>query len=127
MALVVLAAVFAAIEQELGEVHVGVAASVALDVIDEASKAHEGLFHFLMAVEPVLLARPEVGHPAIRQPLGGVVETPIRALGQGVVIDGRLDEVAGDVALVIAAIAGVPALRPGIAVGQGVGRLQVTV
>ena len=80
-----------------------------------------------MAVVPVLLARAEVGHPAIGQLLGRVVEPLVLAVGQRVVVDGRLDEVAGHVALVIAAVAGRPALGPALAVGQGVGGLQIAV
>ena len=73
MALVVLTPITPAIEQELGQPDIAVAAAAALHVVHEPAKAHERLLHFLVAVIPVLLARPEVGHPAIPKLLRGFV------------------------------------------------------
>ena len=78
----------------------------AFHVVDEAAEAHQRLLHFLVAVEPRLLARADVRHPAIGEFLRGVVEPQVLAAGQRVVIDRGLDEIAGDVAFVIAAIRG---------------------
>jgi hypothetical protein len=66
-------------------------------------KAHERLLHFLVAVKPFFFARAEVGHPAVGQFLGGVVKAAILAFGEGVMVDGRLDEVARRITLVVAA------------------------
>ena len=42
-------------------------------------------------------------------------------------VDGRFDEVAGDVAFVVAAMIGRPALRPLFAISEHVGRLQIAI
>ena len=96
-------------------------------VVDEPAEAHKGLLHLLMAIEPGLLSRTEVCHPAVRQLFGRVVEAQILAVRQGVVVDGRLDEVPGDVTLVVAAVLGRPTLRPVLAVGEDIRRLEVSI
>ncbi len=132
LALVVLLAaglLAAAVDEELGERDVVVAVAAALHVIDEAAEADEGLLHLLMAVIPLLLAGAgaDVGGPAVGEFLRGVVEAKVLSLGEGVVVDGGLDEVAGGVALVIAAMFGHPVLGPPVAIGERVGGLEVAV
>ncbi len=96
-------------------------------IVDEASESHQCLLHLLVAVEPVLLARPDVRNPAVSQFLGRVVQAQILAIGERVVIDGRLDEVSGDVPFVVAAMIGRPSFRPGLAIGQDICSLQIAV
>src|SRR5450631_4156117 len=112
VALVVLRTAFAGIEKELGQRDVRVTATMAFLIVDEAAKANQGLLHLLVAVVPALLAGSDVGHPAVGQSFGGVVEAKILAVGQRVVVDGRLDEIAGDIAFMVAAVIGGPAFRP---------------
>src|ERR1039458_4816624 len=71
----------------------------------EPAEAHERLLHFLVAVIPVLLARPEVGHPAIPKLLRGVVQPFVLSFGQRVMVDRGFDEVTRDVSFMIAAMA----------------------
>ena len=106
VALVVFGAAAARVEEEFGENDVGVAPTVAFLIVDEAAEADEGLLHLLMAVEPGLFAYADIGDPAIGEALGAVVEAEVLAIGEGVVIDGGLDEVTGDVAFVVAAVVG---------------------
>ncbi len=132
VALVVFLAAPARIEQEAGQRDIAVAAPntlriFALFVVDEAAETDQRLLHLLVAVEPFLLAGPDIGDPAIGQLLGGVIQPQIAAVGQGVVVDRRFDEIAGGVAFVVAALFGRPAMRPGGAIGQGIGGLQVAV
>ena len=112
-------AALAGVEEELGQLDVGVAAAVAFHVVDKAAKADEGLLHFLVAVEPDFLARAEVGDPAIGQFLGGVIEARVLAAGHGVMVDGGFDEIAGDVAFVFAAGARIPVRHRVAAVAGG--------
>ena len=127
VALVVLRAAAARIEQELGESDVRVAAVIAFLIVDEAAETHQRLLHLLVTVEPLLLARTDVRDPAVGQFLRGVVQAKIFAVGQRVVIDRGFDEVAGDIAFMIAAMIGRPALRPILAIGQNIGGLQVAI
>jgi len=128
VALVVLAAVPAAVQEELGQLDVAVAvAARPLHVVHEPPEPHQGLLHLLVAVVPVLLARSQVGGPAVGQFLGRIVQPLVRAVGQGVVVDGGLDEVAGHIALVVPPVPGIPPLGPAGPVGQGIGGLEIPV
>ena len=72
------------------------------------------LLHLLVAVVPRLLRRgADVIRPAVAELLGRVVQTEILAFRHHVVVDRRLDEVAGDVALVIPPVGRGPPLAPG--------------
>src|SRR5262249_59384410 len=94
--------------EEARERDVGSALAAALLVVDEAAEAHERLLHLLMAVVPLLLAGAEVLDPAVGELLRGVVEPAVLASGQREVVDRGLEEVAGDVAFVVAALRRVP-------------------
>ena len=80
-----------------------------------------------MPVEPVFLAWTDVSHPAVSQLFGGVVEPQVLAIGQRVVVDRGLNEVAGDIALVIAAMLRRPPFRPAAPVSQRIGGLQISI
>src|SRR5258708_5957305 len=100
---------------------------IALLVVYEAPEAHQRLLHLLVSVEPFLLAWPDVCNPAICKFFGGVVQAQIFAIGERVVIDGRFDEVARDVAFMITAMIRRPALWPVLAVSQNISGLQVAI
>ena len=126
-ALIVIGAVAAAIEQEFCEGDVAVAVPAALDIVHETAKAHERLLHFLVAVVPFFFPWADVGHPAVGEFFSGVIETLVRAAGERVMIDGGLNKITPHIALVIAAMRGVPAPGPLSAVGERVGGLQIAV
>ena len=119
VALVVFGAVLAAVEQELrqGDVPVagaGLRSRFPLDLVHEAAEPDESLLHLLVPVVPRLLRRgADVIRPAVAELLGRVVQTEILAFRHHVVVDRRLDEVAGDVALVIPPVGHGPPLQPG--------------
>ena len=127
LALVVFRAAAPAIEQKFRELDVAVAVAAALHVVHETAEPHERLLHFLVAVEPFLFARPDVRHPAIRQFFRRIVKPLVLAAGKRVMIDGRLDEIAGGVALVIAAALRRPSLAPDIGVAERPRGLQIAV
>src|SRR5262249_5734856 len=62
VALVVIVPPPPAIEQELGKLNVAITVPMSFHVVNEPSEPDEGLFHFLVAVEPFLLAWSKVGH-----------------------------------------------------------------
>src|SRR5215467_11623524 len=102
--LVVLLPAATRIQKELGELNVGIAATLAFHVIHEAAEAHQCLLHLLMAVEPFLLGGTDVRNPAVGKFLGGIVEPQVRAAGKRVMVDCRFDKVSGNIAFVIAAL-----------------------
>src|ERR1700733_5096079 len=78
-----------------------------------------------MAVVPGLFGRrTQVVGPAVRQLLGAVVEAGVLLVRHQVMVDGRFQEVAGGVALVIAASVWIPVLPIG---GVGVRDLNLGV
>ena len=79
---------------------------IAFHIIHKAPEAHQCLFHLLMAIVPIFLAWPDVRDPAIGQFFSCVVEAKVLAVSQRVVINGRLDEVSGDVPFVVTAMIG---------------------
>ena len=80
-----------------------------------------------MAVIPIFLAGAEVCDPAIGKFFGGVVKAFVFSFGERVMVDGGLEKITGDVALMLAAIAGRPSLGPAVAIGEGVRGLQISV
>ena len=65
-----------------------------------------------MAVVPRLLRRgAEIVNPAIGQLFGRVVHPGVLLVGHQVVVDRRLQEIPGDIALVIAAVGRIPVLE----------------
>ena len=133
MALIVLGAVLAAVQEELrqGDVPVagaGLRSRFPLDLVHEAAEPDETLLHLLVPVVPRLLRRgADVIRPAVAELLCRVVQTEILAIRHHVVVDRRLDEVAGDVALVIPPVGHGPPLPPGSppACGRLVGARRV--
>ncbi len=86
------------------------------------------LLHLLVPVVPRLLRRgADVIRPAVAELLCRVVQTEILAFRHHVVVDRRLDEVAGDVALMIPPVGHGPSLHPGSppACGRLVGARRV--
>jgi hypothetical protein len=104
VALVVLRSTTTRVEQELGKHYVFVAAMIAFLIVDKPAKAHQSLFHLLVTIEPVLLSRAKVRDPAISQFLRCVIQAKVFAIGQRVMVDGRLNKVSGNIAFVIAAM-----------------------
>ena len=104
----------AAIEQEFGELDVTIAVAVPFRVVDEPAEAHECLFHFLVAVEPFLLAGADVRHPAVGQFLRRIVEPFVLALGERVMIDRGFDKVTGHVAFMVTTAFGRPTRMPAV-------------
>ena len=127
MALIIFRTTKARIEQKLCQRDVGITAVIALNIVDKSPETNQCLLHLLMPIKPCLLARAKMRYPAIGQPLCGFVQAQIAAIGQRVMIDGRLNEVARNVALVIAAMIGRPALGPLLAISQCISRLQISV
>ncbi len=102
--------------------------AAALHLVDEPAEADQRLLHLLVAVVPLLLRRrPEVVAPAVGQLLRRVVQPRVGLAGHHVVVDGRLDEVARDVAFVVAAPLGGPALGPARRVAQRERGLEIAV
>ena len=79
---------------------------MSLLVIDEAPETHQSLLHLLMPIKPGLLSWAKVRDPAIRQFLCCVVETKVLPVGQGVVVDGGLNEVSRHIAFMVATMLG---------------------
>src|SRR5579859_5539827 len=123
MALVILRAAAARVEQELRERDVGIAAMTTFLVVHEAPEPYQCLLHFLVPVEPFFLTGTDVSNPTIGELLRRLVQTQVFPIRQGVVVDRRLDEIAGDITFVIATMIGRPSLGPTAAVGERVGRL----
>src|SRR5690606_35184190 len=74
----------------------------------------------LVAVVPVLLrGGADVGLPAVGQLAGGVVEAAIVTIGRAEVSDGGLEEIAGDVSLMLGAVVSAPPLWRAVAVALG--------
>ncbi len=124
VALVVFRTVLAAVQEELGQLDVSVALALSLGVVDETPEPNQSDLHRLMAVVPFLLrGRPDVGVPAVGELLGRVVETQVLAPGEVVVGHSGFEEVARDVALVIAPVS----RGPVFAIAQGEGGLEIAV
>ncbi len=111
VALIILAAVLAAVEQEFPQRDVLVPCSIAVRSVDEPAEADQRDLHGLMAVVPALLGRrSDVVVPAVSQPLGGIVQPRVLALGQQVVRHCRFQQVAGDVPFMVRSVTWRPAL-----------------
>ena len=122
VALVVLLAVSAAIQEEPGQFDVLAALAGSFFGVDEFRQADQGLFEFLVAVVPRLLrGRPDMIAPAIGQPPGRTVHAVVALAGHEVMGEGRFDEIAGRIAFVVALVG--PPLQP----VQRIEGLQVTV
>jgi hypothetical protein len=123
----------AAIQEEPGQLDVLAAFAGALEIVYEAAEPHQRLLHSLVLVVPRLRGGgTDVVAPAVREFSGRVVEARVLSAGGGVVVDGGLQKVAGDIALVI----GAPLPSPEGAAGdlavasqprQGEGRLEVSI
>ena len=125
--LVVLRSAPARIEKKLRESDIRVPAVIPLLIVHKAAEAHQRLLHLLVPVKPFPLSGPDVRNPAVGQLLGRVIHAQIFSFCESGVIDGRLDEVARDIAFVIATMIGRPALRPSLAVSQYVSGLQIAI
>ena len=106
MALVVFLAAAPGVEEVAGEFDIGIAAAAAFHVIHKAPEPHQRLLHLLMPVEPLPLARPEVGHPTIGELFRRIVQPFVTTISQRVMIDRGLDEIAGHITFMIAAMGG---------------------
>src|SRR5690349_9257382 len=104
MTLIVLLSAATRVQKEFGELNVGITLTLAFHVIHESAEAHQRLLHLLMAIEPFFLTGTDVRHPAVGKFLGRLVEPQVFPVGKRVMVDGRFDEVSGNVAFVIAAL-----------------------
>ena len=122
VALVVLVAVAAAVQEELGQLDVLPPLARAFPLVHEPRQPHQRLFESLVAVVPGLFGgRADVAVPAIGQASRGVVQPRVLAAGHQVVGHRRLDEVAGAVAFVIRLA------RPAPLAAERVARVQIAV
>jgi len=116
--------VLAAVQQELRQLDVLVAFALAFHPADEPAKANQTDLHGLMSVVPGLLGRrADIVAPTIGESLGRVVQPVVGPVGEQVVRNGRFEEIAGHVTLVIVAVLG----RPMFAVAERKDGLQISV
>src|SRR6185437_2129796 len=104
MALVILRPAAARIEQEFCERNIRISAMIAFLIVHKAAETHQRLLHLLMSVEPLLFARTDVRYPAIHELFRSVVQAKVLTVGERVVVDGRFNEVAGNIAFMIASV-----------------------